>query len=909
MREPINFLKLNDALLSRAEYWVSAWLPSGHERSDRWYVGDFDGSKGESANVCLKTGKWIDNAFPDDDCGGDLVSLYARVRGLKQGEAALELMDQLGWRRPEHVQTPAPTAPHRSAAPEKTARETMAGADSGEDTRPEPPPVQGVADGAEPSRARSQPKWQPVVPVPAHAPPCVFEHGYRDKKAGAWVTLKAVAHWRYEFDGVYYGHVARYERLNSEGVRVKDTIAHTWCENTEDGRGLQRWHAKQWEDPRPLYVPATLLSGDGKLPVVIVEGEKCAMAGLKLVGHEFDFVSWPGGCAAWAKAAWHWLRGRTVYLWADCDAQHEPLTKAERDAGTDPKTKPLRPAARQPGVKAMQGIGTLLQAEMGCQVHWVPIPAPGAVPEGWDLADAVAEGWDAARVRDFIRSAVPFEAGSDEARAKAKVQQQTAAEEVVSWRSALFYSSTGAIKACRENLVVALDGVPELGIAGDSRAAGVISFNSFTNNVEKRKAAPWGTPAGEWLEHDELEMGAWLSRELYLPPMPRGTLEEAVQMVARRHGHHPAREEVEACRGTWDGEKRLGSWLRRVCMKPGTPADEALDAYLSRAGGWFIMGMCARVLPELYKGPVLVHGPGCKFDYMLVFEGPQGYRKSTLAAALGGAYFADTGLNLDNKDSYQNIQGVLVYEFGEMQGLSKSDVRLVKLFVASPKDRFRATYDRRPRDYPRQCVFVGTTNEAHYLTDSTGNRRFWPVKLERPADIEWLRANRAQLMAEALVYLDAGYRFHPTAREQAEIFDPQQNLRRVDDTLENAVRIFLYEEGQKVGLGQTPGHLLNQMTMNTLLDRIGLTLDKQTAVVTRAAGSILSQLGWVKQRASADADGKRPWVYVRPKEPRRAPDDTEYVGDIPFQANGVMPSINAPSAGDATEGDPDGAPF
>lgn len=78
---PIDFVSLAAALLDRAYTLVRQWLPHGTERNGRWYVGDFDGGEGESANVNLATGQWIDNAALDEDKGGDLISLYARIRG------------------------------------------------------------------------------------------------------------------------------------------------------------------------------------------------------------------------------------------------------------------------------------------------------------------------------------------------------------------------------------------------------------------------------------------------------------------------------------------------------------------------------------------------------------------------------------------------------------------------------------------------------------------------------------------------------------------------------------------------------------------------------------------------------------------------------------------------------------
>lgn len=43
---------------------------------------------------------------------------------------------------------------------------------------------------------------------------------------------------------------------------------------------------------------------------------------------------------------------------------------------------------------------------------------------------------------------------------------------------------------------------------------------------------------------------------------------------------------------------------------------------------------------------------------------------------------------------------------------------------------YKPPYDKYPRDYPRQCVFIGTTNNIQFLpNDATGNRRFIPIPL------------------------------------------------------------------------------------------------------------------------------------------------------------------------------------
>lgn len=807
--DPIDFAGLAAALLDRAKALVPQWLQGGKHAGAEYVCAGLHGGEGRSLSVNLTTGRWAD--FSTDEKGGDLISLYAAIHGINNGQAARQVMAELGWQR---------------ASP--------------------PPPAAAPAAKKAPPRAEAT--WRPIVPVPKDVPAPTFKHFHRGEPA---------ATWEYVFEGERYGYVCRFD--TSDGG--KEILPYTWCEDVSDGRGSRRWHWMQWQAPRPLYVPATLLSADLSLPVVLVEGEKCALAGHQLLGHEFDFVTWPGGSKAWDKAHWGWLMGRTVYLWPDCDAKRHPLTKAERDAQVDPATKPLKPDVKQPGMAAMVGIGSLLVREQGCTVFMGPVPKPGEVADGWDIADAIAQGWTAEQVRGFIRGATVF-VPPDEAPAQPAEGISTPSmagagkgeEKKPWWRDELLRSDRGAILQARENVVLALDGLPEKGLPGIKAAAGVIAFNDFTNDVVKLRDTPWGTRAGVWEETDELELGNWLVHANFMPSMPRGTLEEAVAMVAKRHRFHPVRADLERLRGQWDGTKRCATWLRRCCLEEDEYDDRApLQQYLARVGTWLLMAICARVLT-----------PGCKFDYMLILEGAQGVGKSTLARLLGGDFFADTGLVLGDKDSYQNLQGVLVYEWGELDSLSKADVQKVKQFISSAKDRFRASFDRRAKDYPRQVVFVGTTNEDHYLTDPTGNRRMWPVRVTRQIDLEWFREHRDQLMAEALSYIEAGQRFHPTQREQRDLFDEQQQQRQIENAIEAAVRRYLYDEGQRVSVSGENGSLVNEITIQDLLCRLGIGIDKQTNVLLRQATAALRHCGWERFRQTTRGD--RPYMFRRPAQ-------------------------------------------
>lgn len=852
---PIDFGALARALLDRAELLVSTWLPGGKRRGHEWVCGGLSGEAGGSLSVNLNTGLWAD--FATGDQGGDLTSLFAAIHGLNNGQAAHRLMQELGWQRTP-VQAPAVPPSARAPAP---------------------------APAAEPAAAEGKRKsmWRPVVPVPAHAPGPTFKHFSRELQ-------ELESSWEYRFDGELHGYVARF-RTSSGG---KEILPLTWCVDESDGHGTQRWHWMQWAAPRPLYVPATLLASDARLvPVVLVEGEKCAKAGFDLLPAEYDWVSWPGGSNAWDKAAWEWLRGRVVILWPDVDAKRVKLSKAERDAGVDPATKPLLPELQQPGMKAMVAIARRL-AELDCTLLMVRVPKPGDVADGWDVADAIAGGWWPEEVRAFLRSATAYTPPAQAGDGISTPSLAAAGEGVDGpgkpgdrktrdpyWRDELLWGKTGPLPV-RENVVAALEGVMTregVWLPGVKEARDVIAFNEFTNDIMKLRDAPWGAAAGLWGEVDELQLGEWLVRKHGLPSCARGTLEEAVRMVAMRHAFHPVRCFLEGL--TWDGVPRLATWLRRACLEEDEWDDrEPLQKYLARAGTWFLQGMVARVMQ-----------PGVKFDYMLILEGKQGLRKSTLLKTLAGDWFADTGIVLGDKDSYQQLQGRWLYEFAELDSFGKAEVTKIKSFIASASDYFRASFDRRARDYPRQLVFGGTTNEDHYLTDPTGNRRFWPVRVTRVIDIEWLQANRDQLFAEAVVRWRDGARMHPTPDEEDKLFAPQQRLREVENAIAVAIATYLDSD---------QGELLNEVTTVQMLSKIGIGVEKlgPGRYHEKQAGAALRALGWTEGPRTSKTEGgpTRPRKWLRPR------------GSDAYGFESAGHSQGAPQAHDNSEAS-DGCPF
>lgn len=226
----------------------------------------------------------------------------------------------------------------------------------------------------------------------------------------------------------------------------------------------------------------------------------------------------------------------------------------------------------------------------------------------------------------------------------------------------------------------------------------------------------------------------------FLPP--RELFHTVLADVAKRNSYHPVRDLLAELQPTWDGEKRIDTWLTDLAGAEDTPLHRAF----------------ARL--TLVAAVRRVRQPGCKKDEMLVLESRlQGTEKSTALKilAMRDEWFSDSfELNMDQKTLIETTGGKWIIEPGELKGLGKAHVEDVRVMLARGSDTARMAYARYSSEVPRQSIFISTTNaEEGYLKDSTGNRRFWPVKIKK-FDLDKLMAVREQLWAEAATAEAAG---------------------------------------------------------------------------------------------------------------------------------------------------------
>jgi putative DNA primase/helicase len=261
MKASPSFKDMNAAALARCPALLESWLPGGKLQGREFMCSDLKGGPGSSLSVNIETGQWAD--FATDDKGGDLVSLYAAIKGLKQGAALRGLADELG-----------------------------------------------VTGGACQVKSKPKPKamcqeWTAIMPIPADAPGPTFEHVTHGTPSAKWAYRDRV--------GNPLGYTCRFDTQTSD----KAILPRTFCRGPE---GRSEWRWQSFPEPRPLYGLDRLAQADAKASVLLVEGEKTADAAARLLDPaRIVCMTWPGGSPAVGKVDLSPLAGRFVRIFPDAD--------------------------------------------------------------------------------------------------------------------------------------------------------------------------------------------------------------------------------------------------------------------------------------------------------------------------------------------------------------------------------------------------------------------------------------------------------------------------------------------------------------------------------------------------------------------------------------------------------------
>ncbi|HDM1718450.1 TPA: virulence-associated protein E [Staphylococcus aureus] len=302
------------------------------------------------------------------------------------------------------------------------------------------------------------------------------------------------------------------------------------------------------------------------------------------------------------------------------------------------------------------------------------------------------------------------------------------------WKSQLRRSATTqALKKTTTNA--------EIILCNDESLKGLVQYDAF-EKVTKLKRLPYWRSKGDtnyyWADIDTTHVISHIDK-LYNVQFSRDLIDTVIEKEAYQNRFHPIKSMIES--KSWDGIKRIETLFIDYLG--------AEDNHYNRevTKKW-MMGAVARI-----------YQPGIKYDSMIILYGGQGVGKSTAVSKLGGHWYNQSIKTFKGDEVYKKLQGSWICEIEELSAFQKSTIEDIKGFISAIVDIYRASYGKRTERHPRQCVFVGTTNNYEFLKDQTGNRRFFPITTDKnkatKSPFDDLTPDVVQQMfAEAKVYFD-----------------------------------------------------------------------------------------------------------------------------------------------------------
>jgi predicted P-loop ATPase/5S rRNA maturation endonuclease (ribonuclease M5) len=595
------------------------------------------------------------------------------------------------------------------------------------------------------------------------------------------------------------------------------------------------WVSKGYPTPRPLYNLDKICSDTSK-EIIICEGEKSAEACSLLVNNKFTTTTWPNGSNSVDKSDWSVLKGRSVIIWPDAD-----------DAGK----------------KAGDKIKDIL-INLNCSVLMVDT---SPFPDKWDAADVVANNgkWEDIKILSIQKQKTLKEKISDLTSFPDKSQRVEALKQFIPEISALDKVSISSMfiyiceqlglssrhvselkKACFKS-----KRIPDGNLRWDMSESGEVlktfsnaknfiiqhnlhknfALNEFSGDIEISGHLPWEDEKQDSRFFDEamsIKMREFFSDTCRFD-ISRDTINDVVFAIGYDNKYHPVRDYLNAL--VWDKTPRLDTWMIRHLH-----AEDSL--YVRDVSRKTLVGAVSRVFK-----------PGITFQHVLILEGKQGLGKTTAIERLAGKWFGAIHIDQKFSDTVGCLKGVWINEIGEMSGMQKKEINELKKFITDTKDRVRMPYARRPEDFPRQWILVGTHNPIGsntYLKDPTGNRRFWPVECDiELVDFSAIDSERDQLFAEAVVFMNNGEKLF-LDNEESRLQHEKIVLARteVEETLDCRIRAWL------------EGITYKQFSMSDLLLHFNVDISKNNKSLETKIGIILRELKCRRFKESSGA-----WKY------------------------------------------------
>jgi len=530
------------------------------------------------------------------------------------------------------------------------------------------------------------------------------------------------------------------------------------------------------------------------------------------------------------------------------DGRSVRLYRAPREGMPVPTAENLHGAVAGVSVVASGAQAVPPSVEASVMLRWAQDGHPADV----DLVEL--PGWLADLARDPVAAARAWRTARPSAEE---------ARELAAWETGLTRSRGRVVKSFGNTMKIFRGAPPYTGRFRLNRMTQGIEFEG--QNLPEARVG--------WFR-EAIEDAAWGGFD------PSDTwVMQAIRALAYDRAYHPVQDYLGGLR--WDGVSRLDAVAGEVLHARGDEEERRLAVRMVRL--WMISA-AARALD-----------PGCQVDTSLVLVGPQGLRKSSFFRALAGdPWFADTEIRIGDKDGLQQIHAAWITEWGEIDRITSArHAGEVKAFIARRTDTFRPPYGRITESFQRSCVIVGSTNSEQFLTDPTGSRRFWCVRVGERIDLELVQRWRDQLWAEAVAALRAGERWWLTSEEDVQR-EQGAERHRLRDPWEAVVEKYISTKWRADIAGDASRRFI---TTALLLERaIDVPAKDRTRAHEMRVGEVMRALGYRgEQHAVTRAEAellKRPDGTSPRKFNQWVRDDAEAVEpEAPALDEGTAPEV------------------
>ncbi len=330
-----------------------------------------------------------------------------------------------------------------------------------------------------------------------------------------------------------------------------------------------------------------------------------------------------------------------------------------------------------------------------------------------------------------------------------------------------------------------------------------------------------------------------LEKKYRFLPIGRELIRDAVLLVAEQNKIDTAQMWLDGLE--WDGVPRIDNFLHNYFGAQDTEYTRAVSMYL-----W--TGLAGRIIE-----------PGLKADMVVIAAGEQGLMKSTVISAIAPTLdeFCEIDLSDKDDDMARKMRGILIAEISELRGMRTRAIESIKSFTARTHEKWIPKYREFSTSFPRRLMFIGTTNDAEFLADITGNRRWLPFNVTGKANVAMIVRDRNQLWAEAAeMFKLAGLFF-----EKAEKLAVQEHEKFTihDDSWFSVLNDWLNTE-------DLDGNLIADREFLRTVDILREAFNMDIKNIKRAdemkVADVMKKLGYHQERRKVGGSRERRWTKV-----------------------------------------------